>query len=309
MGLCFFYVSQRTESGWLSLAAIIFVIIILLFMQVNTMKGRHWLALVFLFFCMAGRPRAATVDTVSVHSTAMDRDMKSVVIVPEGYHQGAHLPVVYLLHGYSGDYSDWIKKVPAVAGYADQYHMIIVCPDGGFAGWYFDSPVKKKSQYESFITKELVYWIDKHYSTAANKYQRAIMGLSMGGHGALYLAIEHQDLFGAAGSMSGAVDITGLSNAFGIDQLLGPYSKYPKRWQEHSVLYLTHKLVNDSLKIIIDCGADDFLYQQNLALHKKLLYDKIDHDFITRPGAHTWEYWANSVQFELLFMHHFFSAF
>lgn len=270
-------------------------------------KGRYLFLLAVILLAGLGlKAEAAVVDTISFHSKAMDRTMKSVVILPEGYTTGGKFPVVYLLHGYSGDYSDWIKKVPAVAGYADTYKMIIVCPDGGFAGWYFDSPVDKKSQYETYITTELVGWVDQHYPAYTTRAKRAIMGLSMGGHGALYLAIEHQGEFGAAGSMSGAVDITGLANSFGIAKLLGPYSEFPKRWEAHSVLDLTHKLVNDSLKLIIDCGSDDFLYQQNLALHKKLLYDKIDHDFITRPGAHTWDYWANSIQFELLFMHHFF---
>ena len=270
------------------------------------------LSMLIVILLVSSQGQAASVDTIAFYSMAMHRDMKTVVILPKDYEnvkavsEAPALPVVYLLHGYSGDYSDWIKKVPAVASYADQYHLMIVCPDGGFAGWYFDSPVKKYSNYETFITTELVQWVDKHYKTIKNKKGRAIMGLSMGGYGALYLAILHQNIFGAAGSMSGAVDITGLAGSFGIQDLLGSYSEYPKRWEQHSVLYLTHKLINDSLKIIIDCGSDDFLYQQNLALHKKLLYDKIDHDFITRPGAHTWEYWANSIQFELLFMDHFF---
>lgn len=275
-------------------------------MQVKTTKRSFRFILVFILLCCVFNTRAAIVDTISFHSRAMDRDMKTVVILPTDYKTNGKLPVAYLLHGYSGNYSDWIRKVPVIASYADQYKVIIVCPDGGFAGWYFDSPVDKKSQYETFITGELLPWVDKHYPTFSARSKRAILGLSMGGHGALYLAIEHQDLFGAAGSMSGAVDITALAGSFDIAKLLGPYSQFPKRWEAHSVLYLTHKLVNDSLKIIIDCGSDDFLYQQNLALHKKLLYDKIDHDFITRPGAHTWDYWANSVQFELLFMHHFF---
>jgi len=260
----------------------------------------------FLFVSPAGK--AASVDTVSIASKAMGGSVKSVVILPKAYSPTRQYSTVYLLHGFSGNYADWITKVPAIKDYADQYNIIIICPDGGFAGWYFDSPVKKNSQYETYITQELIAWVDSHYSTIKDRSQRAILGLSMGGHGALFLAMRHQDEFGAAGSMSGAVDITGLSGSFGIDDLLGPYSKYPKRWESHSVLYLTHLLIKDSLKIIIDCGSDDFLYQQNMALHKKLLYDKIPHDFITRPGAHTWDYWAESIQYELLFMHNFFST-
>lgn len=269
-------------------------------------RFKNAILLLLLSFALTSISKAATVDTIAVYSNVMRRDIKSVIILPDGYSADTRYPVVYLLHGFSGNYSDWITKVPVIKDYADQYHLIIVCPDGGFAGWYFDSPIDKNSQYETYITKELLGWIDGHYSTIANRKGRAIAGLSMGGHGALFLAFKHQDLYGATGSMSGAVDITGLANSFGIAKLLGPYSKFPQRWEDHSVLDLTHLLVNDSLKIIIDCGASDFLYQENLALHKKLLYDKIDHDFLTRPGSHTWDYWAGSVQYELLFIHNYF---
>ncbi|ANI89652.1 XynC protein [Arachidicoccus ginsenosidimutans] len=270
------------------------------------MKQTKTILLFFFLLIIQYSSKAATVDTVSVYSAAMERNIKSVVILPDSYDRKKPLPVVYLLHGFSGSYADWVTKVPAIKTYADEYNFIIVCPDGGFAGWYFDSPVDKSSQYETFVSKELVQWTDSHFSTINNRKGRVILGLSMGGHGALFLAFKHQDEYGAAGSMSGAVDITGLASSFGISKLLGSYAEFPERWVNHSVIGLIPLLTNDSLKLIIDCGSDDFLYQQNLALHNKLLYDKIDHDFITRPGAHTWEYWANSVQYELLFMHNFF---
>ena len=83
------------------------------------------------------------------------------------------------------------------------------------ASWYWNSPVDPKSQYETFISDELIKAIDSKYKTIKNRTGRAITGLSMGGHGALYLAIKHQDVFGAAGSMSGGVDI-GHSLTIGI---------------------------------------------------------------------------------------------
>ena len=90
---------------------------------------------------------------------------------------------------------------------ADTYGVIIVMPDGGFDSWYYDSPVEPTYRYETFVARELVEYIDSHYRTKAEPSARAIAGLSMGGHGALYLAIRHQNVFGAAGSLSGGVDI------------------------------------------------------------------------------------------------------
>ena len=183
---------------------------------------------------------------------------------------------------------------------------MIVCPDGNFGSWYFDSPVDPAWKYETYITTELVNYIDKNYATVKKRSGRAITGLSMGGHGALYLAFKHQGVFGAAGSMSGGVDIRAFPLNWDIAARLGKYSEYPKRWDDNSVINLTHLLTPNSLALIIDCGTADFFYNVNTLLHEKLLYYNIPHDFISRPGGHSWEYWTNSVQYQGLFFHQIF---
>ena len=135
---------------------------------------------------------ALLADTIEVMSQAMGRTIKNVVIKPEYYitgNQAARFPVLYLLHGAYGCYSDWSKKTD-LHPLADKYHVIIVCPDGQDS-WYFDSPIDPKMQFETYVSKELVEYIDSHYRTCANRYMRAITGLSMGGHGALFLAFRH----------------------------------------------------------------------------------------------------------------------
>jgi len=250
---------------------------------------------------------AATVDTVMTHSVAMNRDIKSVIIRPDDYSTSGKFPVLYLLHGFSGNYSDWVLKAPNVRKLADTYNLIIVCPDGGFASWYFDSPVSKDSQYETYISKELVHYIDGKYSTIADRSGRAITGLSMGGHGALYLAFKHLDLYGAAGSMSGGVDLRPFPDSFGIEQVLGKYSEFPRRWEENSIINMVYLLKPNSIALTIDCGSSDFLFEANKALHEKLLDRNIPHDFTVRPGSHTWEYWGNSINYQVLFFSRFFN--
>lgn len=250
---------------------------------------------------------AASVDTITTFSPSMKKNIKAVVIKPEGYSNSGKYPVVYLLHGYSGNYGDWINKVPAIKEYADEYKSMIVCPDGNYSSWYFDSPVDPAWKYETYISTELVGWIDAHFSTITNRTGRAITGLSMGGHGALFLAFRHQDIFGAGGSMSGGVDITPFPNNWEISKRLGTYAEYPERWENNSVVNMTHLLTPNSLAIIFDCGTDDFFYKVNLKLHEKLVYSNIPHDFISRPGAHTWEYWSNSIGYQLQFFHKYFS--
>jgi S-formylglutathione hydrolase FrmB len=216
--------------------------------------------------------------------------------------------VVYLLHGYSGNQNDWINSAKGVEKNADQYNLLIVCPDGNYNSWYWDSPVDPKSQYETFVSKELVAAIDAKYKTIKDRKGRGITGLSMGGHGALYLAFRHQDVFGAAGSMSGGVDIRPFPNNWDMAQKLGSYAEFPERWEKNTVMNQLNLLTPNSLAIIIDCGTEDFFYNVNEKLHQELLYRNIPHDYITRPGEHNWPYWTNSVKYQMLFMSNYFSS-
>ncbi|MEP6747727.1 MAG: alpha/beta hydrolase family protein [Bacteroidota bacterium] len=261
------------------------------------------LPLLFFVSHMAG---AAIVDTADTYSPSMKKNIKAVIIRPDNYADAKELPVVYLLHGYSGKYSDWIINAKGFEKTADLYNIIIVCPDGGFGSWYWDSPVDANFQYETYVSNELVSWVDNKYKTIKNKKGRAITGLSMGGHGALYLAFRHQDVFGAAGSMSGGVDIRPFPANWDMAKRLGDYSEQPERWEKHTVINMLYLLKPGSLSLIIDCGTEDFFYRVNENLHQQLLLRNIPHDFITRPGAHNWQYWSNSVGYQLMFMHNFF---
>ncbi len=251
---------------------------------------------------------AADADTVSVFSRVMNRDIKTVIIKPQGYGSGKRYPTLYLLHGYSDDYSGWVRKAPVVKRLSDLYEMIIVCPDGGYNSWYWDSPVVEGVRFETFVSDELVSWVDGNLSTIARREGRAITGLSMGGHGALYLAFRHQDVYGACGSLSGGVDIRPFPNNWDIARLLGLRSEYPERWERHTVMGLLHLLTPGGVKIILDCGTEDFFYDVNVRLHEALRSLNIPHDFVSRPGVHNWAYWENAIQYQALFFGNFFAS-
>lgn len=256
---------------------------------------------------IASLVQAAKIDTVTTYSASMKKAIKAVIMTPDSYSLGSEFPVVYLLHGYSGNYSDWAKKAPNLAQAVDAQQLIIVCPDGNYGSWYFDSPVDPSFKYETYVASELVSWVDSHYKTIKNRQARAITGLSMGGHGALYLAFRHQDVFGAAGSMSGGVDIRPFPNNWDMAKRLGTYAQFPDRWEQNTVINLLHLLTPGALSLLIDCGTDDFFFRVNNNLHDKLLERNIAHDYITRPGAHDWNYWTNAVTYQLLFMRQFFN--
>ncbi len=111
------------------------------------MKSLCSFSVVLLFFIIYNTIlTAAKVDTVSIASQKMEKSFKAILVLPDPYGE-SELPVVYLLHGWSGNYRNWFDKAD-LPSLADHFQMIIVCPEGGYAGWYLDSPLIKESQYE-----------------------------------------------------------------------------------------------------------------------------------------------------------------
>ncbi|WP_293936301.1 alpha/beta hydrolase [Sphingobacterium sp. UBA5996] len=268
-------------------------------------RGAPVLTVLILFFCSFTLCYAAKVDTLSVPSHSMNKGIKTVVILPQNYSKEINYPVLYLLHGYSGNYSNWIKN-SSVGALVDQYGYVVVCPDGGFGSWYWDMPNDKNYQYETFVSKELVEYIDQHYSTIKTRDGRAITGLSMGGHGALSLAIKHQDIYGAAGSTAGGVDFRPFPMNWEIKDRIGNYADVPQEWDSRVVINMVPKLVNNKLRLMIDCGKEDFFYAVNVALHDKLMYHNINHTFVTSEGGHNWEYWSRSIVYQMAFFKGYF---
>ncbi|MFQ6600164.1 alpha/beta hydrolase [Flavobacterium sp. C3NV] len=261
------------------------------------------LLLMFVFFSA----KAAKIDTIQVFSPSMNKNIKTCVITPDDYKKSnKKFPVVYLLHGYSGNYASWAKDFKDVGKQVDQYGFIVIGVDGNFSSWYFDSPIDPTFKYETYVIKELVPFVDKNYKTIASREGRAISGLSMGGHGALYLSFRHQDVFGAAGSMSGGVDIRPFPENWDIKKRLGTMTEFPENWEKNTVTNMLELVKDNKLKLIIDCGVDDFFMDVNRELHNKMLALKINHDYIERPGKHNIEYWENSLKFQLLFFDNFF---
>ena len=173
---------------------------------------------------------AQKVDTIRILSPSMKKEIKNVIILPQDYEKNKKqsYPVVYLLHGHGGRYDSWIKETqPRLPELATEWGMIFVCPDGSNS-WYWDSPVDSSSRYETYISQELTDYIDKNYRSIASPKGRAITGYSMGGHGALWLAFRHPDLYGAAGSMSGGVDIRPFPHSWHMKDYLGSYEKNPE---------------------------------------------------------------------------------
>ncbi len=144
-----------------------------------------------------------TIERRSFFSAALQRQMRYEVVLPAAYASGQQrYPVLYLLHGWQGDETNWISLTHLVE-VASRYALIIVTPQA-VNSWYVNSATNPADRYADYIADDLIAEIDGRYRTIASSHQRAIAGLSMGGYGALLLTLRHPDLFGFAGSISGA---------------------------------------------------------------------------------------------------------
>lgn len=91
-----------------------------------------------------------------------------------------------------------------------------------------------------------------------------------------------------------------------MSKLLGKEDENQSIWDSHTVINQINRLQNGDLALIIDCGYSDFFFDVNTNFHKMLLENKIDHDFLVRPGAHNGEYWKNSMDYQILFFKKYF---
>jgi S-formylglutathione hydrolase FrmB len=138
-----------------------------------------------------------------------------------------------------------------------------------------------------------------------------ISGFSMGGFGALSIALRHSDIFGAAGASSGVFDISprrfpqnpfdiSPHKDFNLTAVLGPYNKKLRR--EYSLTGKIEEIKNARLALIIDCGYGDTLFfKENENFHQKLAKENIPHEWIVRPGEHNIAYWAGAIDHHILF--------
>src|SRR5262249_20427322 len=148
------------------------------------------------------------VKTIQYDSPSVGRALKYRIILPSGYESSnRRYPVLYLLHGWSGDYTSWSKH--RVEEAAELFEMIVVLPDGANT-WFVNWAVSErgwKNNWEDALVKDLISLIDANYRTIAARHGRAINGLSMGGYGALAIGLRHPELFCTIGSTGGALDL------------------------------------------------------------------------------------------------------
>ncbi len=260
--------------------------------------------LILVFLCASAAH--ARVETVRFQSKLVNTTLPYNVILPPDYDTAktTRYPVLYLLHGLSGHYSDWVQRTN-IADYAAEYRMIVITPEGNDS-WYSDSTTVTTDKYESYILKELIPDVQQRYRAIEARYGRSIAGLSMGGYGAIKFGLKSPSTFVFAGSMSGAFSVTRLTEQDG-----------PPRWESSLKVFgppgTDARKANDLFDLIeklsaaqvlslpyfyFDCGTEDSLrnFSANRKLSELMVEKKIPHEYRQLPGDHSWGYWDRQVR-------------
>jgi S-formylglutathione hydrolase FrmB len=228
---------------------------------------------------------ASSVITDSHYSNVLNRTISYNVYLPPSYSESEskYYPVMYLLHGYGGSNTDWTSwGMQSIVDNAGGKEMIIIMPNG-FNSFYVDG-YQSGIDYDTYMHEELIPHVESKYRIdTADGQNRAIAGLSMGGYGATYHGFKYPDKFSSAYSMSGALEVS-INLSTIVDQ-----NNYPA--------------------YVMECGTEDTLvYQMNVNFHKTLQSMNIPHDYITRNGTHSVEFWLACLPKAVVFASEHFTS-
>jgi len=227
-------------------------------------------------------------------NNALGKGMAFTAIVPD--EGSGPFPVLYLLGGLSDDHSNW-HRMTGIQRYVDGVPLIVVMPNGE-RGFYTDNPSRPNANYETYITENIVGFVDNTFHTIPTAKGRATAGLSMGGYGGLKFPLKYPNLFSAGASLSGSLafahtnfvrderfelefrPVVGKNPAGGENDLFALASKIPKA--KRPPLFIT-------------CGTEDFLIDHNRSFNSHLKSMKYAHVYEEHPGGHTWSYWNRHI--------------
>ena len=249
------------------------------------------------------------------HSKALKRVTTVNVILPEVHktadgigNPGGTYKTLYLLHGLSGDHTNWMRKT-SIERYANEYGIAVVMPNAG-RSWYTDTACGEN--YLTFVAEELPQVCRSYFAGMSDKREdNCVAGLSMGGYGALKIALTYPDRFCGCVTLSGALDITRENRPrdlvewralFGYD--LQDFAEL--NGTKHDVYGLVDKNHKEGIpfpKLFIWCGTEDGLIHNNRRLRDQLVALGIDHCYKESEGNHSWKWWDLHIQDGLQFLY------
>lgn len=248
-----------------------------------------------------------TVSFPAPHMGGMEVPLN--VILPHGYDGSArHYPVLYLLHGYTAHYSDWVLH-SGITQYARHYQEIIVMPEAG-TSWYVNNYANPKLKWQDYFIYDVIPYVDHHFRTVAARNGRALAGTSMGGYGALLLGLKYPKLFAAAASLSGVVTSADPSfEQFVTDDIakriieddFGPFGG-PGR-DENDLFRLAKQIpASQAPQLYLSIGTSDKYLGTNRDFVRLLSSLKIPYRYNELRGGHEWVVWDPELKRVLAFL-------
>jgi putative tributyrin esterase len=234
-----------------------------------------------------------TLRDITFRSAALGRDMEYRVISPLET-SGRKLPVVHLLHGGGGGFRDW-SNYSDVASFAEQ-GLFLVMPEGE-SSYYTNAVDPPQDRFEDYITHDLISDVGSRFPEAGGRGNRAIIGISMGGFGAIKIGLRHPDIFFFAGGLSSAVDVP--RRAFSIKRLqqsrhynsiFGPSGSQTRRDNDPFVLVRTAN-PEAAPYFFLTCGEQEGLLPANREFAALLMQRHFKSEFHTVRGGHEWNQW------------------
>jgi len=276
-----------------------------IFASMKPYKNISALLFIILLSFSSFSPLFGEIFHLKAPSVALSDSNRVIVATPADFNpdlRGGY-PFIVMLHGWSGDETQW-QDDSDLQNLCDTYQVLLVLPDGGYDGWWVDSEVTPDRNYDTHIHQEITIWMVRNFNGSKKASQHGVMGLSMGGFGAIVQVLKHPRSYAAAASLSGVMDITRHTENWHLTKALGLYEDDSVRWRSNNPLHLAEKPAKRySPDMILFCGRDDFTFEENVEIARILEENGYKSVFREESGTHSHTFWKTHVESAIKFIH------
>lgn len=253
---------------------------------------------ILLLLCTATLFKANAQELIVIESPNLKCNDSILVFTPVNVNASENCPTLFLLHGWSGCYSNWSEKYD-LQEISNRTNFRIICPDGFYNSWYINNSDPQKMQWRTFFWEECFPMMEKKFNLKPEN--TFITGLSMGGHGAINIFIDNPDKFKSAGSMSGILDLQLLTAKLKDSELAKVIGDKKEQIDHQSAINRLNVLKEAQKPIIVSCGYDDVFSRCTETFAQKCRYMGVPHFLMLTPGVHSWKFWGYALEEHIAF--------